>query len=208
MPLAPEGQSQAQMPLLPSTLGTSSSNNQTIVYTNDQISVSMQIPNRWEAYDTESGFLLTEHASSVQMAQKLRGLVLHVFTRPDSEFDLSADAPNRAWAVLEQITNDPFSVGDALYTEPTAFQLGNYDAAYYLLNNRDRTVSLLLAFYAESQNQLVFCHFSSLDKNSGRIRAMMAHLLGNLKVDGDPLDLTPIYRLPDPLVFPIDVSTS
>lgn len=196
------------MPFLPGTLGTPSSNMRTISYSNDDISISMDIPARWESYDTDSGFLLAEHASSVVMVQKLRGLVLHVFTRPDSEFDLSADAPNRAWAVLDQITNDPLLVGNALYTEPSAFQLGEHDAAYYLLNNRDRTVSLLLAFYAEGQNQLVFCHFSAQDKESGRIRGMMSHLLANLKINGEALDLAPIYRLPNPLVFPIDVSTS
>jgi hypothetical protein len=123
---------------------------------------------------------------------------------PDAEqFRWPAETDvNLAWYILKQVVHDRSYVGDANISEPVAFDWDHHDAAYYLLNNRDGTVTMLLAMGMPNGHSLVVCHISVPDDQAQRIREELPRLLESLTIDGQVVNVDALRSLPDPLVFP------
>jgi hypothetical protein len=171
----------------------------------DNVDLAIVVPDGWETYNTDAGIVLNEYADTSSPDTTLRGILVHIFvpyldrfSRPDS-----ADA-NMAWWVLKQVVSDSDYVGDALVSEPVAFTWDQYDAAYYLLNNRNETVTMLLALVLPDKSNLVVCHISAPEDQSPRIRSMLPAILSSLRVNGTAVDPLSLDNLPDPLEFPDD----
>ena len=166
------------------------------------VDLRLRVPAGWETYNTNDGIVLSEHVSSAYTADRLRGILVHLFVPPMDGFSMSGPDANLAWAVLKQVVTNPAYVGDALASEPVAFDWDDHHAAYYLLNNRDGTLTLLLALGLAGRDQIVVCHISLPETQQARRRPLLPQLLAGLTVDGAAIDASALHDLPDPLVFP------
>ncbi len=170
-----------------------------------EVDLKIKVPRGWQTYNTRDGIVLNERMGSVEDGPTLRGILIHIFVPSTDEFDFPSDEEvNVAWAVLSQVVANRDYVGDALVSAPVAFDWDHHDAAYYLLNNRDSTVTLLLAMSLPRSHKLVVCHVSSPEGQAGRIRALLPELLESLTVNDISIRSSALDHLPDPLVFPID----
>lgn len=163
----------------------------------------IRVPSGWETYNTDDGIVLNEMIGANAPDTPLHGILLHVFV-PDSEQFRWPDAAdvNLAWYILNQVVHNPDYVGHARISEPVAFDWDHHDAAYYLLNNLDGTVTMLLALGMPDARGLVVCHVSVPVAQAQRIRQYLPELLATLTIDDQSLDDTALHKLPDPLVFP------
>ena len=168
-----------------------------------EISLRIVVPEGWETYNTSAGIVLNEYMGSNAPDQPLRGFLIHIFVQNLSGFHLPDWAGrNMAWMVLKQVVHNPDYVGNAIVSEPVGFDWDGHDAAYYLLNNRDGTVTMLLALDIADQDNMIVCHVSVPQDQSGRIRELLPGLLATLTIDGTRIDIAALETLPQPLEFP------
>lgn len=175
---------------------------------NDGVVLKIRIPDGWQSYHTADGVVLTEYIGTAETAGHLQGILMYVFVPRMDSFRLpDTDDVNMAWAVLKQVVSNPDYVGRALVSEPQAFDWDHHDAAYYLLNNRDGTLTLLLAM-SLPRHKMIVCHISMPESHADRVRPMLPDLLRTLTVNDTPIDAAALNHLPDPLVFPVDSGSS
>lgn len=172
--------------------------------TETPLSLKVRIPDGWETYNTESGIVLTERTTTPETGVTLEGLLVYIFVPKMDGFSTPAHDANVAWSMLNQVVTNRDYIGDALVSDPVAFLWDKHDAAYYLLNNRDGTLTLLLAIGMPDRRNLVVCHVSMPESHSSRLRPLLPDLLSSLVVNGEAIDGTALHNLPDPLVFPVD----
>src|SRR5262245_50916975 len=99
------------------------------IHNSTGISLKIKIPYGWETYNTESGIVLTEHMGKPETGGMLEGILLYLFIPPmDGPED--AENENSAWKMLKQVVTNPKYVGNALVSEPVAFDWDHHDAAY------------------------------------------------------------------------------
>lgn len=166
------------------------------------VRMRVDIPEGWEAKETNDGVLMAEWLNRVGSPSP-SGMQVHLFVRSMDDFKLpSEDHINVAWSVLNQIIRDPSLVGDGAATEPQGFEWDGMDAAYYLMNTGDGSVTLLIAVSLKSPLRLIVCNISSPNERSHFIRFMLPQLLHNLTINGSTLDISAVEVLPNPLVFP------
>lgn len=171
----------------------------------DGIQLRIQVPDGWQTYHTDAGIVLAEHISSAESGGHLEGILIHVFVPDMNDFDIPDDEDvNMAWWVLNQVVHNPDYIGTALVSEPVAFEWDHHDAAYYLLNNNDNTVTMLLALGLPDTHKMVVSHISAPVTHADRVRPLLPDLLDTLTVNGIALDASALDHLPDPLAFPID----
>lgn len=169
------------------------------------VSLKVIVPDGWETYNTPAGIVLNEHMGSSAPDSPLRGFLIHIFVPTDAGFDMApADNVNLAWFVLNQVVTNPDYIGSALVSPPVAFDWDHHEAAYYLLNNRDNTVTMLLALALPDRNNLVVCHVSAPESQAARIRMLLPDLLASLTIDGRHIRPDALRDLPDPLEFPTE----
>jgi hypothetical protein len=169
------------------------------------LTLRVVVPDGWETYNTSAGIVLNEFIGSGTPDTPLAGFLIHIFVPATGTFRLPLDDDmNMAWYALKQVVHNKEFVGEALVSEPVAFEWDGHDAAYYLLNNRDRTVTMLLALGMADRQALVVCHISVPEDQAGRIRPLLPELLESLTVDGHAIDAAALHDLPDPLVFPAE----
>lgn len=167
--------------------------------------VSFAYPEDWEFYSTEFGVVVAESLGRVAEDGRLGGLLMHVWAPPLNDFSISASDTNRARAILEQITGNPSYVGGANVTIPRPFDWGGIEAAYYLLDNVEGNVTVVLGVILPGETQLIAASISAPKDQAHRVRAQIPRLLDGLMVNdvllsGETLDET----LPYPLSFPTD----
>jgi hypothetical protein len=169
----------------------------------NDVRLGIEIPAGWEAEQTEEGLLLAEHFSTMEYGTAIQGLQIHLFVHALDGYNLpvSADA-NIAWAVLEQIIKKKDIIGEALVSEPMGFEWDGHDAAYYLLNDGDGNLSVLMAVAIPAPKRLVVCNFSSPVEQAYEIREMLPEILSSLMINGVAMDIAALHNLPDPLRFP------
>lgn len=168
-----------------------------------EIYLSIVVPEGWETYNTPAGIVLNEQSSASGPDQPLQGFLIHIFIPYMDDFRIPAsNDTNMAWAILKQVVTNPDYVGNARVSEPVAFVWDQHDAAYYLLNNLDNTVTMLLAIGLPDQQTLVVCHVSAPEDQSARIRPMLPELLSTLKINNATVNAEALRQLPEPLEFP------
>ena len=198
-PASPPGASDAAEP-------TAEAHDGWATHENNGVTLSIQIPDGWQSYRTADGIVLSEYIGTAETAGHLQGILMYVFVPRMDIFELpTSDDVNLAWAVLKQVVHNPDYVGRALASEPQAFEWDHHDAAYYLLNNRDGTLTLLLAMGLPGRKLLV-SHISLPESHAARLRPLLPNLLATLTVNGEQIDPSALNHLPDPLVFPADES--
>lgn len=172
------------------------------------VTLGIEKPAGWEVQRTENGVMLAEHFSPMLAGGEApRGVLAYIFVHSTADFRSPADSANVAWAILDQITHEPSYIGEARVNEVFGFKWGQHDAAYYLSNNGDGHVTMLLAVAMPDVQRLVVFNFTARAGESGRIRDLLPRLLSGLVVNGVPLDAAALDQLPDPLVFPTDQPT-
>ncbi len=168
------------------------------------IRLSLSIPSGWEAQRTPTGILIAEHFRLMQENQYPGNVQLHIFVQRVDELGLPIPptATNLAWTVLQEVVTRPAYIGEATATAPREFEWSGHAAAYYLLNNGDSTVSLVMALTIQQNNQLVALNFSTTMERSQSLRPMLPDLLDTLTINDVLMDPSALDALPDPLIFP------
>jgi hypothetical protein len=174
-----------------------------IEYEFDGMTLSVEVPAGWEWKTTDKGLVMAEHFAPMEVGSALMGVQAHLFFHSLDGFDLPPSAEsNSARAVLEQIVARPSYIGESSVSAPEGFTWAEHDAAYYLANNGDGNLSMLLALVVTQPPRLVVCNISSPEGKAGSIRAMLPRLLGTLAINGQPLQAAALDGLPDPFAFP------
>jgi hypothetical protein len=167
------------------------------------VQLGIEIPPGWDVQRTGDGLLIAEYFSTIESGTMPKGMQIHLFVHSLDGFKLpDSRNTNVAWAVLEQIVDKPEYIGNALVSAPTGFDWDGHDAAYYLLNNNDGNLSVLVAVALLSPKRLVVCNFSSPTQQAVGIRAMLPQILSSLTINGVSMDIAALHNLPDPLEFP------
>lgn len=176
-------------------------------YENGSAILKIRIPAGWQSYNTTDGIVLTEHIGTAETAGHLQGILVYIFVPRMSRFELpTTEGANIAWAVLKQVVTNPDYVGRALASEPQAFDWDHHDAAYYLLNNRDSTLTLLLAM-SLPPNKMIVAHISLPESQAARLRPLLPSLFQSLTINGVLISAEALRHLPDPLVFPTEAAS-
>ena len=165
------------------------------------VRLSLRIPYGWEGDTTDEGIVLAEHIGDMTSGGVLDSVQVHCFVHPVDGMT-TPDELNQALDIVSKIVHDQsyISPNDRVST-PVGFTWDGYDAAYYLLNNGDGSLKLMLALAISAEN-LVACSISAPDGLAGRIRRAVPEVLESLTVNGRRLDGSSLHELPDPLVFP------
>jgi hypothetical protein len=167
------------------------------------VRLRIEIPRGWVVQKTDEGLLIAERFGRMETVSTMPGMQIHLFVHSLDGFDLpDADDANVAWAVLEQVIQKPSYIGDAKVSKPKGFDWGGQDAAYYLLNDGDGSLSILVAVVIASPKRLIVCNFSSPIRQADEIRTMLPEVLSKLTINGVALDMAALDNLPDPLPFP------
>lgn len=165
------------------------------------VHLGIQIPDGWEAQETDDGLLIAEHFGTIE--SNSAGMLIYLFVHSLDGFQLPASTDaNVAWSALEQISKKREYIGDALVSAPAGFNWDGQDAAYYLLNDGDGNLSMLIAVAISTPQRLVVCRFSSPASQADQIRDLLPILLGTLSINGITMDMNALDGLPDPLQFP------
>jgi len=167
------------------------------------VRLGIEIPPGWQAKQTNGGLLMAERFGTMEDGAAILGLQINLFVHALDNYQLPVSTDtNVAWAVLEQIITKKEYIGDAVVSEPTGFDWDGYDAAYYLLNDSNGNLSVLLAVAIPTPKRLVVSNFSAPAVQAPEIRDMLPEILSTLKINGVSLDTAALRALPDPLPFP------
>lgn len=167
------------------------------------VQVGVSVPAGWEWRQTDEGLLVSERFASMEWGSTLLGVQAYFFVRALNEFDVPEEEDhNIAWVVLKQIIEMPKYIGKSSVSEPYGFTWDGHDAAYYLLNNGNGNVTMLMAITMHSNDKLVICNVSSPMEKASSIRVSLPQLLGTLTIDGVRMNAAAVDGLPDPLEFP------
>ncbi|MBZ0281289.1 MAG: hypothetical protein K8L97_11155 [Anaerolineae bacterium] len=196
----------SETPILAPTLTpgpTRSAEPTTIESTLNGVEVSVEVPAGWEWRKTDEGLLVAERIPSMEWGSTLLGVQAYFFVRALNEFEIAeGEEHNIAWVVLKQIIEMPKYIGKSSVSEPYGFTWDGHDAAYYLLNNGNGNVTILMAITLHTDGKLVICNVSSPSNKADSIRVSLPHLLGSLSIDGVRMNAEAVNTLPDPLDFP------
>lgn len=168
----------------------------------DDVKLGIAVPAGWESYNTDAGIVLNEFMGSGTPDQPLKGFLIHIFVPSLVDFRMPLGDENMAWYILMQVVHNPGYVGNAVVSNPVAFDWDHHDAAYYLLNNRDGTMTLLLALALPDHSNLVVSHVSLPVDQTNRIQTVLPDLLRSLTIDGATLEVSVLRKLFQNLEFP------
>lgn len=167
------------------------------------VRLGIDIPVGWKVYKPQrgqGGLMISEHYEAGQM---MMGMQVHLFVYSISKFTIPPDDDNVALSVLNQISAQPDYVGGGTVSDPEGFDWDGHDAAYYLLNNGDGNVTMLVAVSIDNPPRLVVCNISSPDNRAEGIRVLLPHLFSSLTINGETMSLDAVNALPNPLIFPV-----
>ncbi len=168
------------------------------------VKINMGVPPGWNGRKMDDGILIAERKSSIHNPGKLMGMQVYVFVHGVDEFPASVSADTHpARRILEKIIARPDLVGDSAVSEPETFTWDGNDAAYYLVNDTNENVSLVMAIVVANQSQLVTINISCPSDRADSIRGSLPDLLADLWVNDALMSFSGVDALPDPLVFPL-----
>lgn len=167
------------------------------------VKINLSVPPGWNGREMDDGILIAERKSSIHNPGKLMGMQAYIFVHAVNDFPASISTDSHpARRILQKIVSQPNLVGDSAVTEPQSFTWDGNDAAYYLVNDTNENVSLVMAVIVENESQLVAINISSPSDRADSIRDSLPVLLADLWVNDTPMSFTEVDALPDPLVFP------
>jgi len=175
----------------------------TVAFTIEDVTLSVPRPEHWELHRTAFGVVLAEHIGSIATDGELGGILAHVWLQPLTDFNVQASTrDNAAWRILGQIIENPEYVGSATVSNPAGFTWDGNDAAYYLLDNGDGNLSIVIGVIVPGTGNLITISVSAPATQAGRIRPLLPQTLHGLTINNTSLSGSALDQLPDPLVFP------
>jgi hypothetical protein len=127
----------------------------------------------------------------------------YIFVHAVRDFPKPVDSQSHpARHILQQIISQPALMGDSAVSDPQPFIWDGNDAAYYLVNDTNENVSLVMAVVIANESQLVAINISCPSDRAASIREALPDLLADLWVNGALMSTSAMDALPDPLVFP------
>lgn len=167
------------------------------------VQINMRVPPGWNGRTMDDGILVAEKRGSLHNTGKLMGMQVYIFVHPVNDFQKPLNnSSHPASFILQQIIAQPALVGDSVVSDPQPFEWDGNDAAYYLVNDTNQNVSLVMAVVIANKSQLVAINISCPSERANSIRASLPTLLADLWVNGALMSVPGIDALPDPLVFP------
>ncbi|MDX2075495.1 MAG: hypothetical protein SFZ02_03630 [bacterium] len=168
------------------------------------IHLALPHPQKWESYTTEYGIVLAEQLGSVATEGQLGGILIHLFVPPLDGVTLPiSEESNRALSILTEILAHPDYVGDATVSRPLPFIWDNLDCAYYLMDNGEGNLTIVIGILDPLSNKLVTVSVSAPAQDETRIREHLPVLLDNLHINDKTLSGKTLEEiLPNPLIFP------
>ncbi len=168
------------------------------------VQVAMRVPPGWSGRRMDGGILIAEQRGSVHNSGKLLGMQVYVFVHPISSFPyLVSSGTHLAENILEHIVSEPSLVGNSVISDPQSFTWDGNDAAYYLLNDNNKNVALVMAVVVANESQLVAINISCPLSRADNLREALPDLLTDLWVDNALMSTTILDALPNPLVYPV-----
>lgn len=173
------------------------------------VQIAMRVPAGWNSRKMDNGILIAEQRGSIHNLGKLLGMQVFVFVHSTNNFPASVrTSPHPARNILQQVVSQPALMGKSIVTIPQAFIWDGNDAAYYLLNDGNQNVSLVVAVVLANQSQIVAINISCPESQSASMRAALPDLLDDLSVNDVLMSTALVDALPDPLVFPVFAQTT
>jgi hypothetical protein len=182
----------------------------------DGVEIAIEKPANWELFPTEDGVILSENVGGIEEVGMLHGMFIYVWVPPlESVSEVGTSVPastvhtddtresNLAWNILSKVISDPGFIGDASAHAPVAFEWDNHDAAYYLANERNEKVMIVLGVMLAGSQRMVACTIAAPANSAPQLRATMLQILGSLRVGDQSFSAANLAQhLPDPLDFP------
>ncbi|MBA3870341.1 MAG: hypothetical protein H0X30_14445 [Anaerolineae bacterium] len=167
------------------------------------VQINMRVPPGWSGRTMNDGILVTEKRGSLHNTGKLMGMQVYIFVHAVNDFPKPVNISSHpASHILQQIIAQPDLVGNSAVSNPQSFNWDGNDAAYYLLNDTNQSVTLVMAVVIANDSQLVTINISCPSERAGSIRDSLPDLLADLWVNGALMSVSGIDALPDPLIFP------
>ncbi|MBI1279891.1 MAG: hypothetical protein GC179_17320 [Anaerolineaceae bacterium] len=167
------------------------------------VQINMRVPPGWNGRQMDDGILIAERKSSIHNPGKLMGMQVYIFVHALNDFPSSVSTDSHpARRILQKILSQPALVGDSAVTDPEPFTWDGNDAAYYLVNDTNENVSLIMAVVIANQSQLVAINISCPSDRAESIRESLPELLSDLWVNNALMSFSGVDALPDPLIFP------
>ncbi|PJF32752.1 MAG: hypothetical protein CUN52_00095 [Phototrophicales bacterium] len=175
-----------------------------VTLTIEDITLTLPYPKEWETYTTEYGVVLAEYLGSVATEGQLGGILIHLFVPPLAEMDLPVSQDdNRAMSILREILSHPNYVGTATVSDLRPFLWDGLDCAYYLMDNGEGNLTIVIGIFDATSNKLVTVSMSAPQDQQERIRTALPILLDDLVINNQQLSGMVLDAvLPNPLIFP------
>ncbi len=168
----------------------------------ESVDLSIAVPDGWQAQPTDGGILLARYFDTMQGDHKLTDMQVHLFVHRIDAFDsLAADRANNALEILKHVVEQPTYIGEAVASSPIPLA-SQPEAAYYLLNNRNESITLMIGMTVRDPLRLVGLNISAPFDQADKIRSLLPVLLTKIRVNDSSIDARLIDALPDPLIFP------
>ncbi len=209
---APDTQPSDTVRLMPTSTPNTTDTAQIVNLSLNDIALALPYPSTWESYTTEYGVVLAEYLGSVATEGQLGGILIHLFVPPLDEMNIpisESDNNNRALDILSKILAYPDYVGNATVSTPSPFLWDQFECAYYLMDNGEGNLTIVIGILDPQTNRLVTVSMSAPQDQQTRIRAMLPVLLDGLVINDYTLSGMVLDDiLPNPLVFPRHNRTS
>ncbi|MCC6565465.1 MAG: hypothetical protein IT298_06845 [Chloroflexi bacterium] len=170
------------------------------------LNVRLRKPRGWETFTTDGGIVVAEKFGTVADQGQLAGLMTYVFLTPldDFPFDIAQGLDGSAAVdVLSSIIADDSYVGGSDVSAVEGFTWSGYDAAYYLLTDRQTGLrTLVIGVPLMQQGMLLTATLSAPAQLQPDIRTALPSLLGGLMINSTRLSPDDLAALPAELVFP------
>ena len=201
--VACEGATEMPITPVPSATATPAPVTKSIKANLSGVDIVMRVPPGWNGRRIDDGILIAEQRGSIHNTGKLMGMQVYIFVHaiPFSATSV-VNVSHPARHILQQIITEPALVGSSAVSDPQAFTWDGNDAAYFLENDTNENVSLVMIVVMAHASQLVAINISCPFDRAASMRKELPDLLADLWVNNALMSVSALDALPDPLVFP------
>jgi hypothetical protein len=165
--------------------------------------LTLRQPPGWQVHYSEHGVVMAPHMGSIAEGGQLEGIMAYIFVQSmNAETLVTPDRPNKAWSILQHITQKYRLDNTVQVSYPVGFEWSEHDAAYYLSNDANGVVTIVIAIASPHNNDLVAMYVSAPVQQSTAIRPTLPLLLHEMTINGTQMDVSGLDAVPDPLNFP------
>ncbi len=168
----------------------------------NNVSVTMETLPGWNAYTTaKHQLVLSEHPQPVRESGIYNGISLHIWL-PEMQQPVTAGTPNTLSDMLRRIIQTTRTGTQAAISDPQTFEWAGNEAAFYLLNNGDENVSMIVAVRLPDEAGYLALNASTSMQDSSRLPETLPQILASLRVNDVALGNAGLETLPQVLSVP------